>query len=282
MVFSGVACSPLAKKDVEAPPADNLVMAPVPAQYEIRPGEILMASLPMAAGASEVICKGVKIPLFRGKGGPFALIAETYFSKLEPYSCLVEKTVVANFSVSVKEFPSEQLNVDQKRVFLSKKDQARVQKEQIFLNGVYASSPTQPLFTEGFSLPIEADVTSIYGSRRIFNGRKQTQHLGTDFRAAVGLPIKTANAGRVVVARDLFFTGSTVTVDHGLGVFTIYGHLSKINVVEGEYVPKGTVIGLSGKSGRVTGPHLHWGVKVNGQFIEGESLVWATKEFREE
>ena len=95
--------------------------------------------------------------------------------------------------------------------------------------------------------------------------------------APVGTPIEASNRGKVVLARDMFFAGKTVSIDHGLGIFTIYAHLSDINVTEGQIISKGDVIGLSGKTGRVTGPHLHWGTIVNGMAVEGDALVKSTQ-----
>lgn len=210
-----------------------------------------------------------------------AFISESYFSKLKPYNCVFEfkgiKKIIANVTVVDKDFPSEKLNVDKKRVFLNKKDRERAAKEGELRRKAYANSSERPLFFKAFDLPINSKVTSIYGSRRLFNKKKQTQHLGTDFRAKVGTPIKTANRGRVVLSRDFFYSGNTVLIDHGLGIFTMYGHLSKLFVQEGEVIPEGTTIGLAGATGRVTGPHLHWGVTVNGMAIEGESLVSASQ-----
>lgn len=247
--------------------------------YVVKPGEVVRISFPVTefSKGAALECDNQKIPFYEKQELFHAFYAESYFTKMKPSECRLikgnENVVVATIGVSEKDFPSEKLNVDKRRVTLNPKDLKRVQTEQIFLNKNYASSPDHPFFTEPFMLPIGNIVTSIYGSRRLFNKSKQTQHLGTDFRAAVGEPIVAANSGKVVVARDLFFTGYTVTIDHGLGIFSIYGHLSKLETVEGEYVPRGAVIGLSGATGRVTGPHLHWGVKINGHFIEGESLV---------
>lgn len=251
--------------------------------FSIRPGEATVIDFPVMELTTDATlkCSDQKIPYFKKNDRFLAFVAETYFSKQKPTTCVITKNgvekQVAMITVSDKDFPSEKLNVDQRRVSLNPKDLKRVQKEQVFLNKNYASSPAHPYFEEPFMLPIDAFVTSIYGSRRIFNNSKQSQHLGTDFRAAVGEPIYAANAGKVVVARDLFFTGGTVTIDHGLGIFTIYGHLSKVEANEGDYIPKGARLGLAGATGRVTGPHLHWGVKVNGHFIEGESLVKASQ-----
>ncbi len=245
----------------------------------VKPGEVVKVSFVknQLTQGGILKCDSKSVPYFISNDEYNAFIAESYFSKFKPIECVIEKNgksnKVALIKVEDKEFPSERLNVDKRRVSLNTKDLKRVRKEQVFLNKNYASSPSNPYFEDSFMLPIDSLVTSIYGSKRIFNKSKQTQHLGTDFRAPVGEPIKAANSGKVVVARDLFFTGGTVTIDHGLGIFTIYGHLSKVQVQEGEFVPKGTQIGLAGATGRVTGPHLHWGVKVNGHFIEGESLV---------
>lgn len=247
--------------------------------YSVKPGEVVRIYFPVTDFSKGAVleCGEQKVPFYEKREFYHAFFAESYFSKMAPRECRLtkgaESIVVAKINVIEKDFPSEKLNVDKRRVTLNPKDLKRVQKEQIFLNKNYASSPDHPFFTEPFILPIGNIVTSIYGSRRLFNKSKQTQHLGTDFRAAIGEPIVASNAGKVVVARDLFFTGYTVTIDHGLGIFSIYGHLSKLETVEGEYVPRGAVIGLSGATGRVTGPHLHWGVKINGHFVEGDSLV---------
>ena len=227
-------------------------------------------------------CSGKKeIPYFFDNGRYYAFVKESYFSKRKTFSCWAEgeslKIKVADFRLVKKTFPAEKLTVNRKRVQLNKKDKNRVWREQQFLNQNYSSSPSRPLFTSSFELPINSLVTSIYGTQRVFNNVRKSQHLGTDYRAKTGTKIRASNDGEVVVSRDLFYTGGTVTIDHGLNIFTVYGHLSKLLVKEGDFVRKGDVIALSGKSGRVTGPHLHWGVKVDGDFIEGDSLIKASQ-----
>jgi murein DD-endopeptidase MepM/ murein hydrolase activator NlpD len=256
-------------------------------KIKIKPGE---ASLLVHDGDFSLYQKGGSLkcgkktlPHFFSEGRLLAFLSESYFSKFEVYDCLYshpEKSfVVATVEVLNKDFPSEKLRVDKKRVFLNKKHAKRAAKERAIRHKAYSNSPKYPLFTESFALPIRSKVTSIYGSKRIFNNKKQTQHLGTDFRAKVGTPIKAANRGRVVISRKFFYTGHTVVIDHGLGIFTLYGHLSKRLVLEGEIIPKGMTIGHAGATGRVTGPHLHWGVTVNSLAIEGSSLVKASKGF---
>ncbi|MFT6069829.1 MAG: hypothetical protein ACJAT2_003103 [Bacteriovoracaceae bacterium] len=255
----------------------------VPNDYIIKPGEVNFISFPdlRVNGKGTLKCRKKTIPHYLGKNGLEAYVAESYFSKMKPYSCTFtsgnKTTVVANMKVVKKVFPSEKLNVAKKKIFPPKEALVRIRKEQKFLNKNYASSPMRPLFTKKFDIPLDSYVTSIYGSKRLYNNKKQGQHLGTDYRAAVGTPIYATNAGKVVVARDLYYTGNTVTIDHGLSIFTVYGHLSKLNVVEGDIVPKGSLLGLAGMTGRVTGPHLHWGIKIYGEWIEGDSLVRATE-----
>ncbi len=271
---------PTPKKEVITQLPDKVF---VPNAYVIKPGEVNFISFPdlRVNGSGILKCRKKTIPHYLGKDGLEAYVAESYFSKMKPFSCTFSAggklTVVANLSVEKKVFPSEKLNVAKKKIFPPKKALIRIRKEQKFLNKNYASSPKRPLFTKKFDIPLDSYVTSIYGSKRLYNNKKQGQHLGTDYRAAVGTPIYSTNAGKVVVARDLYYTGNTVTIDHGLSIFTVYGHLSKLNVVEGDIVPKGSLLGLAGMTGRVTGPHLHWGIKIYGEWIEGDSLVRATE-----
>ncbi len=250
---------------------------------EIKPGEVSLLRVKgpfLSDGA--LTCDTEKVGYFLKENEIWAFVSETYFSDLKPFDCYYQDkkgspVKIAEFRVKNKKFPAEKLNVDKKRVSLSKKDQARATRERKIREKAYNNSPRAPYFVTPFVLPIDSLVTSIYGSKRVFNDKKETQHLGTDYRAGVGTPIKTSNKGKVVVARDFFYTGNTIIIDHGMGIFTTYGHLSKLLVQEGEIIPAGTTIGHAGASGRVTGPHLHWGVTVNNLAIEGDSLVEASR-----
>jgi len=206
-----------------------------------------------------------------------------YFRKVgSDISCYAsfneKKHLVAHVKVTEKKFPSEKIRVSGKRVFLSKKDLKRVRTEQKFLNSNYFNPAEVALFEKPFDIPLDSHVTSIYGTKRIFNNKKRGQHLGTDYRAPIGTKIRATSGGMIVVARDLFYTGYTVTIDHGLGIFTVYGHLSKLIVKEGDRVRKGDLLALSGNTGRTSGPHLHWGVKIQNDYIDGNSLVRVTKD----
>ena len=247
--------------------------------FKIKPGEVrrlVFNSEDKSARKNHLFCKNKKIPTYYTNGTGVFFLAESYFSSKKPYDCTVNGKKIIKISVGSKKFPEEKLKVDKKKIVPPKKTWARIAAEQKMLNKVYASSGARPLFKKQFEIPLASKVTSIYGSKRLYNNMKQSQHLGTDYRAKVGVPIRSTNAGKVVVAQDLYFTGGTVVIDHGLGIFTVYGHLSKVIAAKGEYVPQNALVGLAGKTGRVTGPHLHWGVKVNGHYIEGDSLVKAT------
>ena len=112
-----------------------------------------------------------------------------------------------------------------------------------------------------------------FGHRRVFNGQPRAPHSGADLTAATGVEINAVNAGRVVLAKDLFFSGNAVFIDHGLGVYSTYLHLSEMLVEPGTMVEQGQVIGLAGATGRVTGPHLHWGVRILSARVDPFSLL---------
>jgi murein DD-endopeptidase MepM/ murein hydrolase activator NlpD len=127
-----------------------------------------------------------------------------------------------------------------------------------------------------FVAPAHAEVSDVYGSQRIFNGKAQRPHYGLDFRVPTGTPVTAMNKGTVLLARPLYFEGNFVVIDHGQGLLTLYLHLSQIKVKEGESVTRGQEIGLSGGTGRATGPHLHVAVRWQGTYLDPERLMQLT------
>ena len=200
-------------------------------------------------------------------------IAESYFSLPTARKCFLKGEHVINLSVSPFNNKSEKLNVPKGKIDLSKEDLARVIREKEIKRNMYEKTADTYLFETEFDVPLSSFITSHYGNVRLFNNKKRSQHLGNDFRAAVGVPIPAANRGRVVFTGNLFFSGNLVVLDHGLDIFTLYGHLSKIRVNLGDMVNKGDIVGTAGKTGRVSGPHLHWGVRIGGHSVDGFSLV---------
>ena len=148
-----------------------------------------------------------------------------------------------------------------------------IAKDRALLGKVYAAKTNNVYWDPPLVMPIQSDITSVYGSSRVYNGKKQNIHLGTDLRAKVGTPIRAPIKGKVVVARKLFYTGNTVIIDHGYGLFSVYGHLAKLKIKEGKIITKGQLMGLSGATGRVTGPHLHWGFQLHGVKVDPMVLV---------
>lgn len=249
--------------------------------FTIRPGEVRWIEFSIPSKTARLFCRDQEVKIMKKNEVATAIIMESYFSDLAPYSCWVKegdrKVQELAFKVEERDYKSEKLNVDMKRIKLSPKDQKRADAEQVVLNKIYASSLPAFQFNQAFIPPMTSYITSHYGNRRVYNNHKKSQHLGNDFRAAIGEKVPATNAGKVVFAGDLFYTGWTVIIDHGLDVFSVYGHLSKTLVNAGDTVTRGQVVALSGNTGRSSGPHLHWGVKIQGQYIDGFALVDETK-----
>lgn len=149
----------------------------------------------------------------------------------------------------------------------------QIQAEVELKKRVFSTSAPEPLWTGDFRAPVPTQPTDSFGTRRMFNGQLASIHKGADFHAATGTPIYASNRGIVVLARPLYYEGNCVVVDHGLGLFTLSMHLSRIDVHEGEHVVKGQLLGLSGATGRVTGPHLHWAVRWEGVYLDPVKLL---------
>jgi murein DD-endopeptidase MepM/ murein hydrolase activator NlpD len=173
------------------------------------------------------------------------------------------RSTSAAFTIRPGAYGEESLKVDPRHVRPSPYELERIRREQAELNRIYASGSRSRLWQGGFRIPVPGEMNGPFGTRRVFNGELQSQHSGVDFRAQAGDPVHAAGSGVVRLAKDLFYSGNAVIVDHGAGVFTSYSHLSRMEVGVGQRVAKGMVVGLAGATGRATGPHLHWGVKVN-------------------
>ena len=149
----------------------------------------------------------------------------------------------------------------------------RIEAERELKAEVFAASAPEPLWTGSFRAPVTSPPTDSFGTRRMFNGELASIHRGMDFRAARGTPVRASNGGVVVLARPLYYEGRCVVIDHGLGLFTLSMHLSRIDVREGQRVATGERLGLSGATGRMTGPHLHWALRWQGAFLDPAKLL---------
>ncbi|MEO8063864.1 MAG: peptidoglycan DD-metalloendopeptidase family protein [Pseudomonadota bacterium] len=172
------------------------------------------------------------------------------------------------FKVAPKQYRVQQLKVLPSQVNLSPEDEARVAREtQKMRTAVEAFAPDAPS-TLRLAAPVPGPRSSSFGLRRMFNGESRRPHSGMDIAAPTGTPIKAPLAGKVVDVGSYFFNGNDVLIDHGQGLVTMYCHLSKIRVEVGQELKRGEVLGDVGATGRVTGPHLHWGVSLNGAWVD--------------
>jgi murein DD-endopeptidase MepM/ murein hydrolase activator NlpD len=170
--------------------------------------------------------------------------------------------------VAPKAYRTQQLKVPPSQVNLAPEDEARVAKEQEKMRAAMtAFTPDAPV-TLRLAQPVPGPRSSSFGLRRMFNGESRRPHSGMDIAAPTGTPIKAPLAGKVVDVGSYFFNGNNVIIDHGQGLMTMYCHLSKIRVEVGQVMKKGEVLGDVGATGRVTGPHLHWGVMLNGNSVD--------------
>jgi murein DD-endopeptidase MepM/ murein hydrolase activator NlpD len=151
--------------------------------------------------------------------------------------------------------------------------QARIKRESELMQAIYKQITPEWLAEGEFIIPFEAKAWPNFGQRRIYNNVPLSIHSGVDLLAPWGSPIRASNSGRIVLARDLVLPGRSVIIDHGMGLYTFYCHLSRINVKEGAMVKKGDIVAKSGNTGRSTGPHLHWAVKLQETRVDPFSLL---------
>ncbi len=170
--------------------------------------------------------------------------------------------------ISKGDYRFEQINVDSSKAKPNEANQQRIKEEREEANKIYGIYSRGHLWDKPFIHPTKSKITSEYGSARVFNGEIRSYHSGTDFRAAIGTPIYASNSGKVVIAKERFLAGKSVVIDHGEGIFSMYYHCSEIKVKVSDRVERGELIALSGNSGRVSGPHLHFGILVRGVQVD--------------
>ncbi|MEA2100008.1 MAG: M23 family metallopeptidase [Campylobacterota bacterium] len=170
-------------------------------------------------------------------------------------------------SIEIKDgnYKKEKIVVQKSKVNpTSKKVKKRTAKEYKEAMDIYSTITEKSYISSEFIVPINSKITSDFGKARVYNNTLNGYHSGTDFRAKIGTPIKASNDGVVILAKDRFYAGNSIIIDHGQGVYSCYYHLSKFNVISGDKVYKSQIIGLSGDTGRITGPHLHFSMRVGG------------------
>lgn len=171
-------------------------------------------------------------------------------------------------------FPTEKLTVEKQFVQPDPEQQKRAEEDQKKMRAILDTITPERLWDGAFHLPLK-DVTTggNFGRRRILNGQARSPHAGVDFPALKGTPVFAAQRGKVVLAEDLYYSGNTVVIDHGYGIYTLYAHLSELEVKAGDAVESKAEIGKVGATGRVTGPHLHWGLTVQHARVNAMQIV---------
>lgn len=176
-------------------------------------------------------------------------------------------------AVISKEFATRRLTVAPEYVTPPDEVIERIQREGARTTKLFNTQTPIAYWSGAFLRPVTGAATSAFGRRSVFNGQARNPHSGADFRASQGTPVKAPNSGIVVLANDLYFSGNCVIIDHGLGLYSFFAHLSRIGVAEGDRVASGDIIGDVGATGRVTGPHLHWTVRLNTARVDPLSLM---------
>lgn len=244
-----------------------------------RPGELVVVKVSTPADAAVVVVRafGRDLPTHRVGPGTWRAFAgldlDVTPSKHEISASIDGRMVVETIQVVTRTFPVRRLKVNPDFVNPPPEVAARIEEESRLIERAYAEGAIAPLWEGAFVRPVPHEANSRFGTRSVFNGEARAPHGGTDFLSPAGTPVRAPNAGHVVIARDLYFAGQSVMLDHGGGLFSQLAHLSRIEVREGDTVQAGQVVGRVGATGRVTGAHLHWAVRVSGARVDALSLL---------
>ncbi len=202
----------------------------------------------------------------------FTIIPINYKTKdkIKNIAIFSDHNIYKTFTLDITKgkYKKEKLKVNKKHVNPFKKVRERIQKEYAEATKIYNTISNKTYVNSKFELPMNSKITSAFGNARVFNDQLKSYHSGTDFRAKVGTDVKAINDGVVVLVKDRYYAGGSVIVDHGMGIYSCYFHLSSYKVKVGEKIKKGQVLALSGATGRITGPHLHLTIKVNGTTVD--------------
>ncbi len=180
-----------------------------------------------------------------------------------------EKKIV----VQRQHYPRVLLKVPGRYTAPSEEEQREIEQDKKIKEEAFKTASREREWKGSFAPPVKAEISDVFGVERVFNGSVQSTHQGLDFRVPGGTAVAAVNRGTVILARPLFFEGNCIVIDHGQGLLTLYLHLSKFSVKEGDVVEKGQPIGLSGGTGRATGPHLHLAVRWEGVYLNPQTLL---------
>jgi hypothetical protein len=184
-----------------------------------------------------------------------------------------EATFERDINIHPAHYRTGRLTVAPKFVEPGPEEQKEIAADSEIKAKLFSATAPEPLWQGSFRAPVKFPPTDSFGTRRMFNGKLASIHKGMDFRAPAGTVVRASNSGIVVLARHLYFEGNCVIIDHGLGLYTLSMHFSRIDVHEGQHVSAGDKLGLSGATGRVTGPHLHWAVRWQNAYLDPAKLL---------
>ena len=246
----------------------------------IRPGELVALTIRTGAPAASIRVRAFnrEAPAYAiGDSRWLALVGIDLSVKPGTYPVAIEtadeRRTSHTLTVTARRFRTRTLKVDPAFVTPPPEEAERIAREARELEQIWKASEPSRQWEGAFVRPVPQEANSAFGTHSVFNGEPRSQHSGADFASPDGTPIKAPNAGRIVLASSRYFSGNTVVIDHGLGLFSLFAHLSVIGVRTGDAVKAGEEIGKVGGTGRVTGPHLHWAVRLNGARIDPLSLL---------
>ncbi len=247
----------------------------------VRPGDVILLTIAAAQPATPVVrAFGRSWPGYREDARTWrVLVGVDLETAPGPYTATVSSEgarATYPFTVRRRVFPTRRLTVDPNLVNPPPEARERIDREARELAKIWEKSATERLWSDGFIRPVPDRANSAFGTRSVYNGEPRSQHTGADFLSPPGRPVKAPSRGRIVLVGSRYFTGNTVVIDHGQGLFSLLAHLSEIDVTPGAMVAAGDIVGKVGATGRVTGPHLHWTVRLNGARVDPLSLlgVW--------
>jgi murein DD-endopeptidase MepM/ murein hydrolase activator NlpD len=178
-----------------------------------------------------------------------------------------------NVVVGKAKYPVVQLTVSKQFTEPNPQQQATIKQDQEIKHKTFSQTSPEREWSGRFLAPVDAPISDVFGTRRVFNGTTRSVHQGLDYRVPPATPVNAINSGTVILAQPLYFEGNCVTIDHGQGLLSLYLHLSELKVKEGDKVERNQEIGLSGATGRATGPHLHIAVRWQGVYLDPAALL---------
>lgn len=276
-----------------AAPANSITLTPSTASNVMPPGGVVLitavASQPVTAVEGYAFGRPVRFWSDAARTKWMALVAAGLDAKPGSYTVTMSAAGTTGkdaaslaLRVEPKRFETRRLKVDPQFVNPPPSEIERALREQKQMAAIFAEVTPMRFWHGAFEMPVPGEATSSFGRLSVLNGESRGRHQGADFRAATGTPVHAPNAGRVALAADLYFSGNTVILDHGLGMFSLLAHLSKLSVETGSMVARGDVLGDSGATGRVTGPHLHWALRLGPASVDPIALVAAVAPIADE